>query len=138
MIHLYRLCSVPPAVLPKIGHSPPSIRFPEDNLVRSFYRRNPGAFLEPIDLRNLEPSSALLYALEELEAKEKAEDGQHGTRTTSSPKPFSSKPSVLAKLQVQEHVHLRRGLDTLFQRHCIENDESDPFEGRQEDDDARK
>ena len=116
-------CRVPPLATPKPGRRPPAIHFPEDDLVRAYYRRHPSASLEPVDLGSYEPNTARRFAARQLqlieqgvprkEARQRAEeefkeaaDGGIGVGG-----------AVLARVQAEEEDHLKQAVKTYTERH---------------------
>uniref|UniRef100_A0AAD5DZR7 Small ribosomal subunit protein mS23 n=1 Tax=Chlorella ohadii TaxID=2649997 RepID=A0AAD5DZR7_9CHLO len=61
----------PPLPAGKPGKRPPSITYPEDELIDAYYRKHPEARLEPIDMASFEPPTARRFALRQLELIER-------------------------------------------------------------------
>ena len=49
------------------GKKPPDIKYAEDELVANYYRNNPAASLEPVDLGSFDPPPARAFAYRQLE-----------------------------------------------------------------------
>ena len=50
-----------------LGKKPRDIKYPEDELVANYYRSNPAASLEPVDLGSFDPPPARAFAYRQLE-----------------------------------------------------------------------
>jgi len=51
----------------RVGKKPRGIKFEEDELVANYYRNNPAASLEPVDLGSFDPPPARAFAYRQLE-----------------------------------------------------------------------
>ena len=51
----------------RVGKKPRDIKFEEDELVANYYRNNPAASLEPVDLGSFDPPPARAFAYRQLE-----------------------------------------------------------------------
>jgi hypothetical protein len=114
-------CRVPPPPLPKAGRRPQRIRFPEDEIVRAYYKRNPGASLEPIDLGSFEPSTARRFAARQLELMDQGISRKDARLQTQSEfkaeAAASNEKGVIATIQSEEEIHLDQAIKTYVERH---------------------
>ena len=112
---------VPPPSLPKAGRRPQNIQFPEDEIVRAYYKRNPGASLEPIDLGRFEPSTARRFAARQLELMDQGlsrKDARLQTETEfTAEAAASNEKGVIATIQAEEEIHLDQAMKTYVERH---------------------
>lgn len=112
-----------PIAATKAGRRPPTLRFPEDDIVREYYRRHPSASLEPVDLGSFEPSTARRFAARQLElmaagaprreARAQAEREIAAAAAASG----GGEAGVVAQVQREEEVHLKQALATYVDRH---------------------
>lgn len=114
-------CRVAPPSLTKAGRRPQSIRFPEDEIVRAYYKRNPGASLEPIDLGSFEPSTARRFASRQLELMDQGisrKDARLQTQTEfKAEAEAANEKGVIATIQAEEEIHLNQAIKTYVERH---------------------
>lgn len=112
---------MPPPLLPKAGRRPPIIQFPEDDIVRAFYRRHPGASLEPINLGSFEPSVARRFAARQLDlmkdGKTRREARDEAEREFAAAAAAAKEGGLIDKIQREEESHLRQALKTYTDRH---------------------
>lgn len=114
----------PPAEhMKKQGKRPPELVYEEDAFVDAYYRRNPAASLEPIDLGSYVPPAARRFAFRQLElmkveglsraeAKEKALKEQYGGQGHGK----SVGEQLMEKIQEEEGRHLDDALSTYKER----------------------
>jgi len=112
---------MPPRPLPKAGRRPPAIHFPEDDIVRAYHRRHPGASLEPINLGSFEPSVARRFASRQLElmkdGKTRREARDEAEREFAAAAASTKEGGLIAKIQREEEGHLKQALKTYTDRH---------------------
>ncbi|KAL4516837.1 hypothetical protein Ndes2437B_g00940 [Nannochloris sp. 'desiccata'] len=112
---------VAPPTLTKAGRRPQSIRFPEDEIVRAYYKRNPGASLEPIYLGSFEPSTARRFATRQLELMDQGISRKDARLQTQSEfkaeAAASNEKGVIATIQAEEEIHLDQAIKTYVERH---------------------
>jgi hypothetical protein len=113
---------VPPPPLPAPGRRPPTIRFPEDELVRGYYRRHPEASLQPLDLGSFDPPPARRFAARALELiaagvprREATARAEH--ELASAAGRGERTRGVIEQVQAEEEAHLQDALNTFTVRH---------------------
>lgn len=105
------------------GKRPQELVYEEDDFVAAYYRRNPAASLEPIDLGSYVPPAARRFAYRQLElmkveglsraqAKEKATKEQYG----SDGHVKSVGEQLMEKIQEEEGRHLDDAIATFKER----------------------
>ena len=117
----------------RVGKKPRDIKFEEDELVANYYRNNPAASLEPVDLGSFDPPPARAFAYRQLElmkteglsrreasAKAKsqalAEQNRRGdtdaSDTLEAPTGLNVGQRLIEKIQEEETRHLDDAMAT--------------------------
>jgi hypothetical protein len=110
------------------GKRPPKLVYEEDEFVDAYYRRNPAATLEPIDLGSFNPPAARRFAFRQLElmkehglsradAKVKAMQEQRQVSGEDSHVVQSVGERLIEKIQAEEERHLDEAMATFRERH---------------------
>ena len=113
------------------GKRPPKLVYEEDEFVAAYYRRNPAATLEPIDLGSFNPPAARRFAFRQLElmkehglsrtdAKAKAIQEQSDVSGEPSEDSYVAKSvgeRLIEKIQAEEERHLDEAMATFRERH---------------------
>ncbi|PRW34062.1 hypothetical protein C2E21_7201 [Chlorella sorokiniana] len=117
----------PPLPTGKPGKRPPSITFPEDELIEAYYRKHPEARLEPIDLASFEPPAARRFALRQLELIEKegmskraaaaVVEGEFAAQQRRAAAEAGSRHSIIEQIQAEEEIHLQQALRQYAESH---------------------
>ena len=117
----------PPMDGKRLGKKPRDIKFEEDELVANYYRNNPAASLEPVDLGSFDPPQARAFAYRqlelmkaeglsrkeasarakrELEAVDGTADYEDGSSSLSSSSGLNVGQRLIEKIQEEETRHL--------------------------------
>ena len=116
--HTHRL---PPQTTIKAGRRPPVLRFPEDDIIRAYYHRNPNASLEPIDLGSFEPSTARRFASRQLELVSQGLSRKEARLKTDeefkAAAAAANEKGVVEVVQAEEEAQLKQALATYIERH---------------------
>lgn len=114
---------MPPVAATKAGRRPPTLNFPEDEIVRAYYRRHPSASLEPVDLGSFEPSTARRFAARQMELMESGMPRREARAQTEEEFAAAAAASggaeagIVAQVQREEEQHLKQALATYVERH---------------------
>ena len=112
---------VPPRPLSKPGRRPQNIQFAEDEIVRAYYKRNPSASLEPIDLGSFEPTTARRFASRQIQLMEQGlsrRDASIQTREEFAAAAAASREKgIISTIQSEEEGHLKQAMQTYTERH---------------------
>ena len=97
------------------------MRYPEDDIIKAYYKRHPEACLEPINLGSFEPSTARRFAYRQLELMENGIPRRQAKEQTE--KEFLAEASlkgeegIIETIQREEENHLQQAMQTYTERH---------------------
>lgn len=92
--------------------------------MRSYYRRNPAASLEPVDLGSFEPNTARRFAARQLQLMEEGVPRREARKQTEAEFAAAAASDgmdvgadVLTQVQSEEERHLKDAVSTYEERH---------------------
>jgi len=123
-------CRMPPPAshLGRQGKRPPTLNYPEDAFVQAYYRKNPAARLEPIDLGSFQPCTARRFAYRQLEliegglTRREAKAQVELEFGSGKDAPVSVGQRLIDTIQIEEESHLEEALETFKKKHQDTNE----------------
>jgi len=104
------------------------LNYPEDAFVQAYYRKNPAARLEPIDLGSFQPCTARRFAYRQLEliegglTRREAKAQVELEFGSGKDAPVSVGQRLIDTIQIEEESHLEEALETFKKKHQDTNE----------------